>query len=563
MSQDLPVKRLLLRRPSVRHGVVGTAVGLVAFGFRLLTTRDFANDQFMHLAWSQQVLLGDIPGRDFVEPGMPLAVLLSAVAQYLLPGPFGETVLSCLMLAVAASAVFFVALRMTGSAAAGVGAALVAIALQPRFYSYPKVLVPAVAALTLQWYMARPSRVRLAAMAGWIAAAFLFRHDLGLYAGVALVIAVVAGHWPDWRRGTRAAAECTASTALALAPYTAFVAWGEGLAEHVRTGVEFTKGEVHQRLTTWPEFLPWATERLGAWNNGDAAAFLYYLAYVLIPVSALLLIVRQGRERREPVALAVGLTSMLACYLLIVLRHPLEARIQDLAGVLPLVAVWALVEGARVARRLTSLKAVGAGMVAIALAVVMAVAAAGLVRSVWILGDVGEQLGETRVQDGWGKVQEVAAGIKDGGTVWPWERFWPNSGPPPPVLGYLDTCTAASDRVYLTWSAPEYYFFARRGFAGGQALFVARGFATALDEDRVLDRLGRERVPVVLINETQRREFASVYPRVDRWLQTRYRIVDRFRIYNDDEIAVGVTGDLDATRSYGGTGWPCGRTTPQ
>jgi hypothetical protein len=563
MSQDLTAKQPLRRRPAVLHGVIAAVLGLVAFGFRLLATRDFTNDHFMHMAWSQQLLLGDLPGRDFVEPGMPLTVLLSAVAQYVLPGPFSETILSCLMLAIAASAVYLVGVRLTGSVAAGLGAALAAVAFMPRFYGYPKVLVPAVAVLTLQMYLARPSRSRLVVMGLWIAAAFLFRHDLGLYAGLPLVIALVVAHRPDWKRGVRAAAECGGATALALGPYAVFTAWSEGLLEHVRTAIEFTKGEVHQRLDTWPELPAWGSAWTGVWSGGDSATLLYYLAYLLVPISALLTIVRWGDARREPAAVAAALTGVLGFYLVIVLRHPLDARIQDLAGVLPLVAAWVAAEGVRVALLLMSRRTIAAGVAGAALALVLVATTAGAATSVWVLGRVGEQLQETRAHDGWRKMQEVAIGIKDGGTVWPWERFWPNTGPPPPAIAYLHECTAASDRVYLTWSAPEYYFFSRRGFGGGQALFVARGFNTSRDEDLLLARLGGERVPVVLVNETQRREFATVYPRVDRWLQTRYRTVDRFRLYNDDEISVGVTRDRTPSRAHDATGWPCGFDTEQ
>ena len=39
----------------------------IAFGFRFITVRDLPNDHYMHLAWAQQVLFGQVPGRDFVR----------------------------------------------------------------------------------------------------------------------------------------------------------------------------------------------------------------------------------------------------------------------------------------------------------------------------------------------------------------------------------------------------------------------------------------------------------------------------------------------------------------
>lgn len=547
--------------PSVRRDAVAVALGLAAFGFRFLTTRNLTNDHYMHLAWAQQLLLGDVPGRDFVEPGMPLQVLLSAAAQDVSPGPFSESVLSCLMLAVAAAVIYLVTVRLTGSSAVAIGASLVAIALQPRLYAYPKVLVPAVAALTFQRYVDEPSGRRLAIMGASIAAAFLFRHDLGLYAGVALMAGLVVLHGSDWKRGATAVAQCGAVVALVLLPYTGFVTWNEGLAEHVRSAIEFTKGEVHQLRYPWPRFPAIAAGRLDTWSYLDSSAFLYYLAHLLVVLAPLLLVVRRAGLRRAETAAIVSVTAMQALYLLIVLRHPVYSRIQDLAGVLPVVGAWAATEGARSLGGAMSRRGVRARVVALGIAVVLAATTGVAITSVWILGKMGEQLRETRAQDGWRKMREVATVIRKDGSEWPWEAFWPNAGSMPPVIAYLNECTDRSDRIFITWPAPEYYFFARRPFAGGHALIIFRGFATTRDEDLILRRLERDRVHVVLINETRRGGFASIYPRVDEWLRTRYSVVERFQIYDDSQIALGVRSDVSPARSYGGTAWPCGFNT--
>ena len=55
----------------------------------------------------------------------------------------------------------------------------------PRTYSYPKIVAYAVAACVMAALAARPSRGRIVLMAAVIAAAFLLRHDHGLYIGVA------------------------------------------------------------------------------------------------------------------------------------------------------------------------------------------------------------------------------------------------------------------------------------------------------------------------------------------------------------------------------------------
>ena len=41
------------------QGIVALAMGVAVCGFRVLTDGGLTNDHFMHLAWAQQVLLGD------------------------------------------------------------------------------------------------------------------------------------------------------------------------------------------------------------------------------------------------------------------------------------------------------------------------------------------------------------------------------------------------------------------------------------------------------------------------------------------------------------------------
>ena len=42
--------------------VASVAVGLAAVAFRLAAFNGFENDHFMHVAWSQQLLFGDVAG---------------------------------------------------------------------------------------------------------------------------------------------------------------------------------------------------------------------------------------------------------------------------------------------------------------------------------------------------------------------------------------------------------------------------------------------------------------------------------------------------------------------
>jgi hypothetical protein len=65
-------------------------------------------------------------------------------------------------------------------------------------------------------------------------------------------------------------------------------------------------------------------------------------------------------------------------------------------------------------------------------------------------------------------------------------------------VDYLRRCLSSTDRVLVTWFAPDYFVFSRKGFAAGHALFYPASFATDRDQAVMLDRLSRESVPIVL-----------------------------------------------------------------
>jgi len=526
-------------RSRIENWHIAAAIGVLAFGFRLINVRDLPNDHYMHLAWAQQLLFGELPGRDFVDPGMPLTYLISALVQMISPGPFSEAVACCIMLALAAAATFFVATGMTGSVAAGIGAALVEVALYPRLYSYPKILVPAVALLVIQRYLRRPDRLSLVLMAVWTGAAVLLRHDLGVYAAAGCGAALVWQHRDNRVESARAIGLYAAAVIVVMLPYVVFVQWSEGLTEHFHEAVEFARGEAHQRFLAPPPFPFLGTgQGYAAWSEDDSAVLLFYVAH-LAAMAALLLLVTS--KARAPVVAAA--LAMLVLYLAVVLRHPIVSRIQDVAALLAIVGAWEVVESSR--------RGAVAGAIAVAVAVVS-------VAGIWHLGSLTERVRDTRVADGVGTMARTIKGVEETGTQWPWQRFWP-AGEMPDAVRYLNACTNRDDAVLLTWAAPEYYFFARRRFGAGHALFLPPdAFTTAHDQELMLARMRRQRVPIVLINETRRKEFADAYGEVDRYLQQEYMAAGHFQIREGSDVTVAVRRDAKPERTYGAERWPCG-----
>lgn len=535
--------------------VAALLVGAVAFGFRFLILRSLPNDHYLYLAWAQQMLLGEIPGRDFVEPGMPLQILLSAAGQAMASGPATEGILAIGMLAVAAAATCIAVAWLTRSVAAGALAAAFQILIQPRLYSYPKILVPAVLVVLALWYARRPATASLFVLAAWIAAAFLFRHDLGVYAAVGGVLIVTLSHQTLAQRA-RDCARLAMAVLVILLPYFAFLEWRGGLVEHVRGALEYAKSETHHFEFEWPVLAFGASQPDSAlpWNQDDAAAFLFYCAYTL-PVVSLLLLLRPENRRdvvvRAGVAAAIGVAVL---YTAVILRYPLTARVQDLAAVFAILGAWCASALLRLSRRPRA-PALLSWQTAVRVSVAAVFGIAAL--SVEVLGHVREEFRETRFLEGPSEMKEQAASVLEAGATWPWEQFWP-AGPLPPAVEYLDTCTAAEDRILVTWSAPEYYFFARRGFAAGHAVFLApRAYTSDRDQALMVSRLAGNRLPLVLINESTRAEFAEAYPRVDEYLRRHYTSAGQFTIRDGSSISIAIRHGLRPTGVYGDNGWPC------
>jgi hypothetical protein len=524
------------------------AIGLFATALRVLSSPDLSNDHYMHMAWAQQVLFGDLPGRDFVDPGMPLAYILSAAVQAVRPGPFSELFFSAAMLGVAAAATCSVARRLSGSWVVAVAVSLLEIGFQPRFYSYPKILVPAVTPLLIQRYLESKCTSRLVWLGVWSAAAVLLRHDFAIYVAAGVASALLVMFWGAWRQLFDASWKYAAATLLALAPYLAYVQWSEGIREHLRRGIEFSRADEHQRVFELPQF----QAVIGGWTRPNAIAFLFYAAHGLAIVLLALLVARR-RDRRERLAAVAGATGILAGYLLVILRYPVDQRLPDLASVFAICTaaaaglVVAMFRDRSRARPWLPLFIAGGS----------AVAAAVLVGSVWVIGAVPEMVDKTGVYAGMRGLRETYAARRARDLEWPWEGAWPTREFPD-AIAYIAACTEPSDALLLTWRAPEYNFFTRRKFAAGHAEFLApRAFTSIDDQAQMLKWLSTQRVPVILVNLTVEEEFARSYPVIDAYLKGAYSMVGRFKIYDDSEIAVAVRNGLQKARTWGPDDWPC------
>ena len=134
----------------------GTVLVFVGtFLFRWLTI-DFDNDYFMHMAWAAEMVRGEWPVRDFVEPGFPLQTLLAFVGL-LLGGHqlVWESVIACSLIAAGVALTYLVCRRIGIPLWLALTVAVIAAATFPRMYAYPKAFVYAAALCALADYFLR------------------------------------------------------------------------------------------------------------------------------------------------------------------------------------------------------------------------------------------------------------------------------------------------------------------------------------------------------------------------------------------------------------------------
>lgn len=545
--------------------------------YRALIFTGFTNDHHMHLAWAQQTLRGELPGRDFVEPGMPLTIALSAAAQHLMGrGILPEFVLCLVFIVAAAGLTYWLGTRLTGSPVLGLIAAALQLASLPRLYNYPKLFIPVVAVLLIWRYIEHPTVWRAAAMGAWAAVAFLFRHDYLVYLAVPALVALVC-HLP--RSGTQTTARHVGAWAAAaivpVLPYLVALQFLGGIGPHFRDGLEFARSEQYQWNMTLPRFAvapppavpsradlgpAGAARRIARavvldgvlfvgpvvnWENAGAAMF--YGAFML--PAALIVAIGIAALRRHPHVLRPNEIQVLTLAVLSLIlalafvRHPFQARLPDVAGTMPLIAV---ASAAAVRHRGTGLRVCGMALVTVALV------------AVCVQGRVWNQLygaGVFRAPGAFvSRIDTLPAKLR----TWPWEALW-SPGTLPASVRYLHACTAPDDRVLVTWFAPEMFTFAERGFAAGHPFFTRTHFLSAHYQNAMLERLTHQRVPVALINLEQP-WFTARYSALDGYLKEHYAVIDTHN-YNGADIAIAVRKDLPPSGVFAPTGWPCFRQT--
>ena len=521
------------------------AVGVAAFVFRWLSFGRFQNDHFDHVARARQVLLGEWPVRDFVDPGLPLQYLLSAAVHELVGAPvLAEALIFVASLAVAAALSFRLAAAASGSLLVALYAVVLQLAFDPRSYSSPKLLVYAIALAVGWWTVERPTWRRLAALAAATAVAYYFRHDHGVYVGLASVVLLAVHGWRDGVRPVaRVLAVYAAWTLAFVLPHLAYVEYYGGLLAYLAIGADYSRAELAINPRSIPPFTPDALL-----PNGIA---LVFWVVWLAPVAALLMLLRRETIVRSALGQPAARIAMLAVLALLVnvgfVRSPAVTRLPDVAVPHTILWAWLLATCWRMAGPARLRVWLRAATVAAAVTTGVAVAAAF---------DLREKLLRTGAWLGPGEVvlrlHEMADAFRE-----PSPEVLPSMAQHlAPFFEYLQACTTVDDRLLFVGYEPQVFVLAGRGFAGGHMMFFGDFHTSPRDQMLTIARLERESVPFVIVPESKLVDFEKARGAEAAYVASHYRLLATLPV-EDDRYGVYVEAARVPSSRHDETGWPC------
>jgi hypothetical protein len=547
----VPLRRIHTVTTGSRETLAVIVLFLIAVAWRFLTFTGFSNDHYAHLAMAQQVLMGDRPIRDFADPGWPLMYALTAIGWQVAGTDMAtEWVISTAGFAIGAACTAAVACRLSGSLAIATIVTLIEILIFPRAYSYPKILIYAAGAWGLLALAADPSRLRVVSMAALIAIAFLFRHDHGLFLGLAAAMCLTLAGRVDGGRmaAARRIAVLTGMTAVFLLPWIVFVSLNGGLFAYLQRSWDFSRIEADATgLSSWPAFAANAPPA----STVNAEAWLFWLFWGLVVLCGAVAIRRlTGRRERwaGENAAVLALVVLAALVNATFVRESLQVRLPDAIVPAAVLGAWAL--GLCLGRPSTHPVRHAALRATAAIALVLSTLAAVRV------GGLAEQYDASGLNRGFGGVraqaQEVAARLRS-----------PHSADAPsryavalrPFFAYLDRCTLPSDRIMVTGDFPDVPVVAGRRFAGDGVVFGST-YASSRYQDQTMVRLRADPALFVLhmgAYDTFRERFALV----DAYVNESYRPMADIDVEEGGTIRILVEKSRQATVADASTGWPC------
>jgi hypothetical protein len=243
--------------------VLAAIVWALSFVFSLATFA-ITNDHFGRISPARQIAVyGDLPFRDFLDPGYFLTEFTSAALQWIFgDNLLGEWLLTAAFIAGGTVAVLQLALRLTGSRRVALAAAAVALLTLPRAYDFDKVLFYPLALLLCSRYIDHGRQRDLWSLAACTACAALFRYDSGVYIAASAFTAIAILHAGDWATAARRAAAFAAAVFCLTLPAIWFAGASAGLGTAVDQMLTYGRREtMRTRVESQPRL------SIGAWGG--------------------------------------------------------------------------------------------------------------------------------------------------------------------------------------------------------------------------------------------------------------------------------------------------------
>jgi hypothetical protein len=526
------------------------------------------DDHFFYVVRAWQILFGELPSRDFVDPGAPLTFALSATAQWVDRGTVSEMVLCASALAIGAGLTCWAGILISDSLAIGVLSGVFQVAMLTRYYNYPKVLVYAVAIPVLWAFASRQTPGRLFAVALTTATGFLFRYDHGMFVAAAMATLLICLKQPTVMARVRHAAVYAVLVLGLLTPYVLYLSQNGGLLFQASTALSWSERDRARAPLILPEFTAVPATPGDDSEDGEAPGRLTALAtansipwtfYVLelLPFVALVLLARAPSAFRSdwPEARAkVAMVAVLAIVLNVgFLRGSLAARFADVSVVHAILAAWLVLA----CYRLWTGGQWEAGRAAswplrygLPATVAIALCGVALVRvPVLAEHDAPVTLGE------------AARVVERYRPLWPLSRWAKPESPETMVLSfYLERCTEPGDFIFVSQYLPQVVALANRPFAGGHGDLRPDFFNTEAHQRLTIARLQRQAVPIAIVTTPDEYEgFRKSFPLIDAYFAERFRREGTRTLTDGMAVDVLVDRQRQPTGTYAALDLPCFR----
>jgi hypothetical protein len=226
-----------------------TAAGLVVVWvvawLLTLTTYTFTDDHFDRISRARQIArYGELPFRDFFDPGYFLTEFASAAAQRLTGGTLlGEVLFTSAFIAAGAVIVFALVRRVAPS---GVSAALIAALVMlssPRPYDFDKFFFYPLGILLCWQYIERRTWSSLFCLSGTAVAAGMFRYDNGAFIAAGALVAIVVVHAREAPSLLRRAGVFAAACIVWAIPYLVFLQITAGIGDAAGQMIDYARRE--------------------------------------------------------------------------------------------------------------------------------------------------------------------------------------------------------------------------------------------------------------------------------------------------------------------------------